>query len=98
MTMPKVSVVVPVYNEVGMLDEIAERVHKVFTDLKDYDYELVFFDDGSSDGTCRKIEELAEAYPEVKGVFYSRNIKFRSTGSSIPGTLPVLEYCHISMA
>lgn len=75
-TKKKVSVVVPVYNEVGMLDEIAERVHKVFTDLKDYDYELVFFDDGSSDGTCRKIEELAEAYPEVKGVFYSRNFGY----------------------
>lgn len=71
-----VSVVVPVYNEVDMIDEIVERVNNVFKSLSSYDYELVFFDDGSSDGTCEKIEELSKKHSEIKGVFYSKNFGY----------------------
>lgn len=71
-----VSVVVPVYNEVNMIEEIFERVDKVFKTLLNYDYELVFFDDGSADGTCEKIERLSGVHPEIKGVFYSKNFGY----------------------
>ena len=71
-----VSIVVPIYNEVDMIHEIYDRVNNVFNELPDYDYELVFFDDGSSDGTCKKIEDLSEIHPNVKGVFYSKNFGY----------------------
>lgn len=71
-----VSVVVPVYNEVNMIDEIFERVDNVFSSLSDYDYEIVFFDDGSTDGSCEKIEELSAEHSKIKGVFYNRNFGY----------------------
>ena len=71
-----VSVVVPIFNEVGMVKEIYNRVNKVFENIDDYNYELVFFDDGSTDGTRQAIENLSSEHKEVKGVFYSRNFGY----------------------
>ncbi len=71
-----VSVVVPIYNEFEMVNEIHSRVDNVFKELENYDYELVFFDDGSSDGTCEAIEALCAKHKEVKAVFYSKNFGY----------------------
>lgn len=71
-----VSVVVPIYNEVGMIDEIYSRVDKVFQGLENYEYELVFFDDGSTDGTREAIEKLSSEHKEIKGVFYAKNFGY----------------------
>ncbi len=71
-----ISVVVPIYNEVQMIDEIYSRVNNVFKKINKYSYELVFFDDGSSDGTREAIEKLSVEHEEVKGVFYSRNFGY----------------------
>lgn len=71
-----VSVVVPIYNEVGMVEEIYSRVDKVFQTLDNYEYELVFFDDGSTDGTQEAIEKLNLKHETIKGVFYTRNFGY----------------------
>ncbi len=71
-----VSVVVPIYNENAMLYEIYERIEKVFEKLDNYTYEIVFFDDGSTDGTRCAIEELCKKHSEVKGVFYTKNFGY----------------------
>ena len=71
-----VSVVVPIFNEVGMIDEIYSRVDKVFKALDKYEYELVFFDDGSTDGTRETITNLSREHKEIKGVFYTRNFGY----------------------
>lgn len=71
-----VSVVVPIYNEVQMIDEIYSRVDKVFQNLDKYEYELVFFDDGSVDGTREAIEKLSGEHGEIKGVFYTKNFGY----------------------
>ena len=71
-----VSVVVPIYNEISMIDEIYSRISKVFEKLDNYEYEIVFFDDGSTDGTKEAIEELSLKYSEVKGVFYAKNFGY----------------------
>lgn len=68
-----VSVVVPVYNEQDMIEEIFQRVDSVFTSDGRYNYELVFFDDGSTDGTRGKIKKLCENHSNVKSVFYAKN-------------------------
>lgn len=71
-----VSVVVPVYNEEQMIVEVYDRVNKVFKNSDKYSYELVFFDDGSTDGTREAIEKLSEKYPNVKAVFYAKNFGY----------------------
>lgn len=76
MSKKMVSVVVPIFNEINMVDEIFNRINSVFKKLGNYDYEIVFFDDGSTDGTRRAIEELCEKHTEVKCVFYSKNFGY----------------------
>lgn len=71
-----VSVVVPIFNEISMIDEIYNRISSVFKKIEDYDYEIVFFDDGSTDGTREAIEELCLEHNEVKSVLYSRNFGY----------------------
>lgn len=75
-----ISVVVPIYNEESMVNEIYDRISAVFKSIENYVYEIVFFDDGSTDGTRAAIEKLASKHDEVKGVFYTRNFGYlRST-------------------
>ena len=71
-----ITVAVPVYNELPMLDEVVRRTGEVLRTLDAYDYEIVFFDDGSTDGSREKIAALAEADRHVKAVFYSRNFGY----------------------
>lgn len=55
--MPKISVITPLYNGSKMISETLESI--LSQDYKDW--ELIFFDDGSSDGT----QELAKKYADV---------------------------------
>lgn len=71
-----ISVVVPIYNEEAMVNEIYDRISAVFENIKNYDYEIVFFDDGSTDGTRSKIEALCSEHSQVKSVFYTRNFGY----------------------
>ena len=71
-----VSVVVPIYNEISLLDEIYNRINNVFKNLDNYVYEIIFFDDGSTDGTRKGIEEMCQKHEEVKAVFYSKNFGY----------------------
>lgn len=71
-----VSVVVPIYNEISMVNEIYDRVVNVFKKLENYEYEIVFFDDGSTDGTRDALEQLCSQHDEVKCVFYTRNFGY----------------------
>ena len=70
--MKKISFVVPVYNEEENIHEFYRRVTEVMAPLS-YDYELLFVDDGSRDGTSRLIRELAAADSHVQGYLFSRN-------------------------
>jgi dolichol-phosphate mannosyltransferase len=70
---PAVSVVVPCYNEVGVLAELHARVTKVCRASVGENYELVMVDDGSSDATWGGIASLAAGDPHVVGVRLSRN-------------------------
>ena len=64
------SVVVPVYNSAGLLDALVERVEET---LAGEDFELLFVNDGSADGSWRRIEELARTHERVRGIDLMRN-------------------------
>lgn len=59
-----VSVVVPVYNEVENLPELFDRL-KTVLEKRGESFELLFVDDGSTDGSVELLAELAEKYPFV---------------------------------
>lgn len=61
------SVVIPVYNEIGTLEEIFERVQNV-----EIPKEIVFVDDGSTDGS-REVLEKFEGEDNVRVIFHEKN-------------------------
>ncbi len=66
------TVVSPLYNEEESLPELTRWIRNVC--LKHgYAYEIIFVDDGSSDGSWQVIEELAGKFSEVKGIRFKRN-------------------------
>ena len=71
--MKKISVVSPAYNEEGNLTPLVERVRAVFAGLPQYRYEHLIIDNASTDGTSRELKELAQKYPEVRGIVNARN-------------------------
>jgi glycosyltransferase involved in cell wall biosynthesis len=69
---PLISVVVPVYNEEEVLPDLHERLRTSLGKLPG-DYEVVYVDDGSSDGSVALIEGWARAADNVVLVQLSRN-------------------------
>jgi dolichol-phosphate mannosyltransferase len=64
------SVVAPVYNEIGLIEEFYRRTVEALVDTP---FELVLVDDGSTDGTAALIESLAASDPRVRPIPLSRN-------------------------
>jgi len=68
-----VSIVIPVFNEIDVIDACYERLTRVMQTLDDYEYELVFVDDGSSDRSYERLIAFHEQDPHLKIVKFSRN-------------------------
>ena len=66
------SVILPSYNEEKMIAKATERMAEILQPEK-IDYELLFIDDGSRDGTWVQINEAAGKDSHVVGVHFSRN-------------------------
>ncbi len=70
--LPVISLVVPVFNEEGTLEEVCRRSLATLEGLGK-PYELIVVDDGSRDGTWAIVERLAAAEPAVRAVRLKRN-------------------------
>ena len=68
----KLSLVVPCYNEEKNVSLFYNEVKKDFADV-DFDYELVFVNDGSHDATYKELRKLCDGDIPVKIVNFSRN-------------------------
>ena len=75
--MSLLSVIVPCYNEQEAIPFFYEAITKTASEMKeiwkDIDFEYLFIDDGSVDGTLRTIKELREKDKLVRFVSFSRN-------------------------
>lgn len=66
------SVIVPLYNEEEVIEESYRRLKSVMDEVGE-DYELVFVNDGSRDGTMNKARELARNDSKMRIISFSRN-------------------------
>jgi polyisoprenyl-phosphate glycosyltransferase len=71
---PILSLIVPCHNEEENIPDLYFKFKEVWQALQNqYEYELIFIDDGSSDGSVEAIEKLHKTDPMVKLVELSRN-------------------------
>jgi glycosyltransferase involved in cell wall biosynthesis len=70
--MTKLSIVIPLYNERESLAELHERIVKVVRSMN-ASYEIVFIDDGSTDGSAGALRDIAERDPNVRVVRFLAN-------------------------
>lgn len=67
-----ISVVIPLLNEKDSLQELTDRIVRVMQQ-NNYSYEIIFVDDGSTDGSWNKIQELAQQNPHIKAIKFRKN-------------------------
>jgi len=66
------SVVIPLLNEEESLQELYDWIVSVMQS-NSFSYEIIFIDDGSTDGSWKIISQLADSHQEVKGIRFLRN-------------------------
>lgn len=70
---PKLSVVIPCYNEENGIDELLRRLTPVCEAAFPRSFEIILINDGSRDGTWNKIREHMASHPSLVGIDLSRN-------------------------
>lgn len=68
----ELSIVIPVYNDEEVLQELHNRLKSVLPELASK-YEIIFIDDGSRDKSFRVLKEIAKKDPVVKVIKLARN-------------------------
>lgn len=90
--MKKLSVCIACYNEEQNIMDAYIRVSNVLKDIKNYDYEIIFADNASIDGSEKIFRQLAEVDKHVKVIFNYRNYGplrsgknacFKATGDAV---------------
>ena len=71
-TTRELSVVVPVFNEIGCLEPLVERVRGAL-DSGGIDWELLLVDDGSTDGSGERMDELGAADERIRVLHFVAN-------------------------
>lgn len=67
-----ISVVIPLYNEEESLPELHAWIEKVMNE-HGFSYEIIFVNDGSTDGSWNVIENLNKKHANIKGIKFRRN-------------------------
>jgi len=66
------SIVIPVYNEIDNLDILVSGIEEVFSD-RAYNYQIIFIDDGSIDGSGRELDQLADGKDYIRILHFYKN-------------------------
>ena len=67
------SLIVPVFNEEEVLPVSYARMSAAMQALTGYDYEIIYVNDGSRDGTMKQLRAIAGEHKEVRVISFSRN-------------------------
>jgi len=69
----KLTVIIPCYNEEAALHYFYDEMQNVMQEMSCAEFELLFVNDGSGDGTLLELKKLAEKDQRVKYISFSRN-------------------------
>ncbi|WP_265518368.1 glycosyltransferase family 2 protein [Nitratireductor luteus] len=72
-----VSVLVPVFNEEANVRRAYAAITNTFQDLPDYDCEIIFTDNHSTDGTFEILKEICRCDRRVRVIRFSRNVGYQ---------------------
>jgi len=78
-----ISIVTSAYNEENNIDELSRQLNQVFQENSQYDFEVIFVENGSTDSTYEKMHHVHQHDPRFKIVQLSRN--FRMDGGITAG-------------
>lgn len=75
MERPELSLIIPIYNEALLIEELRRRLAEVMSKLESQvrSWEVVFIDDGSKDASLQMLREMATLEPRYKVVSFARN-------------------------
>lgn len=82
--MALISIIIPTYNEEENLPILYQRLLE-FTKNSENDFEFIFVDDGSSDGSFPILKELSKKAPRIRIIKFSRN--FGSHAACLAGLM-----------
>ena len=71
--MKKISVLIPTYNEIENVEPLSQAVEAELRKLSQYDYEIIFIDNDSKDGTREKLRELCGKNKKIKAILNAKN-------------------------
>ena len=71
--MKKITIIVPSYNEEEALPYLYERLNSMMNNLNQYEFEVLFVNDGSKDNTLELIKEMRNKDSRISYVNFSRN-------------------------
>lgn len=71
--MKKISIVIPVYNESESLPLLYKRLNEVISQINNYNFEILFINDGSKDSTLDIIKQYRKENDNISYVDFSRN-------------------------
>lgn len=94
--MKKVSILIPCYNENENVVPMSEAIRDIFdNECSQYEYELIFIDNDSTDGTRELIRKICDDNKNVKAIFNAKN--FGQFNSPYYGMLQTTGDCTITM-
>ena len=95
--MKKISVLIPCYNEEENIEELVNEIkHHFLEKLPNYNYEIIFIDNASTDKTREIIEKISSKDKKIKAIFNIRN--FGGLNSPYYGLLQTAGDCTIQIA
>ncbi len=93
--MKKVSIMVPCYNEEENVVPLSEAIVKQMEELSQYDYEIVFIDNCSTDNTRPLLREICSKNKKIKAIFNVKN--FGQFNSPVHGLCQTTGDCTIAI-
>lgn len=72
-TIPALSVVVPIFNEIDVIDRFNTELIKSVSKTTKNNYEVIYVSDGSTDKTVEKVTSMAKINPKIRLIALSRN-------------------------
>ena len=68
-----ITILTPTLNEIDNLDELHSRISKITKKIHKYNFEHLYIDNSSTDGTIEKIKQIASKDKKVKVILNARN-------------------------